>query len=193
MSSLRRTHSQVANSQVGRQTAAEVGSLSKWALHVGASRASWPPPSPSGGSCLRRGLGPLLGRADARRWRRDECRGPGAGAAGDRHRISARSHAGSQRVRSVARRTTRCRRTRFWYISANGQRMIERERELPDRLPSMMPEQTALRLARDTIAPGAQLPLGHDTRLVHATTTFRRPAPHSGPRTRRRGRPASCC
>ena len=162
------TDSQVANSQVGRQTAAELGERSKWALHVGAFAGFMAASVAVWWFAFARGLGPLLRRCEAVAPRTSAAvvalgllaTGTGFQREATLHRVSI----SSSTYYTLSQNP-------FGYIVANGQRMIEaRTAGTESRLLSMMPEQTALRLARDTIAPGAIFPSARYP-LVHATTS----------------------
>ena len=162
------TDAQVASSQVGRQTAAELGERSKWAAHVAAFAGFMAASVTAWWFAFARGLGPLL--------RRFETAAPRTSAV-----VLALGLAGStgfqreatleiQRVSISSSTYYTLSQNPFWYLSANVQRMIEaRVAGTEAKLLRTMPEQTALRLARETIAPDATFPSSRYP-LVHSTT-----------------------
>ena len=163
------TDAQVADSQVGRQTAAELGERSKWAAHVAAFAGFMAASVALWWFAFAWGLGPLLGRCERVAPRTSAVvLALGLLATGTGFQREATLEI--QRVSISSSTYYTLSQNPFWYISANGQRMIEaRSAGTESWLLRMMPEQTALRLARETIAPGATFPSSRYP-LVHSTT-----------------------
>jgi hypothetical protein len=163
------TDAQMASSQVGRQTAAELGEGSKWAVHVAGyvvfmavSLGAW-------WLAFVRGLGPRLRRCETAAPRLSlvvlvlALVWTGTGFQREASLEVQRVSISSSTYYTLAQNP-------FWYISANLQRVVEaRVTGTEAEVLRIMPEPTALRLARETIAPGAQFPSSRFP-LVHTTT-----------------------
>jgi Sulfatase len=180
------TDTQVASSQVGRQTASELRESSKWAGHVAAfagfiavSVAVW-------WVAFARGLGPLLRRCETAAPRASSVVLAVAlvwsGTGFDRETTleMRRVSISSSTYYTLAQNP-------FWYIWGHVQRVVEaRVAGTEAELLRMMPEPVALRLAREAIAPGATFPSSRYP-LVHSTTgvpgvRLDRPHGHGGGR-----------
>ena len=160
---------QVAGSQVGRQTAAELGERSKWALHVGAFAvfialclAAW-------WLAFVRVLWPLLRRCEtAAPWVTRLVLALGLLWSGTGFQREASLEV--QRVSITSSTYYTLAQNPFWYLVGNAERLIQARLAGGEaELLKMMPEQTALRVTRAAIAPGATFPSSRYP-LVHATT-----------------------
>ena len=163
------TEAQVAGSQVGRQTAAELGEGSKWAMHVAAYAAFMAASLAAWWFAFARGLGPLLRRCEtAAPWVSRVVLVLGLVWTGTGFQREASLEVKRVSISSSTYYTLA--QNPFWYISDNVERMIEtRVAGTEAELLRMMPEQTALRVARETIAPGATFPSSRYP-LVHGAT-----------------------
>jgi hypothetical protein len=163
------TEAQVAGSQVGRQTAAELGERSKWAVHVAAFAAFMAVSVAAWWFAFTRGLGPLLRRCEtAAPWVSRVVLALGLVWTGTGFHREASLEVKRVSISSSTYYTLA--QNPFWYISDNVQNMVEtRVAGTEAELLRVMPEQTAVRLARETIAPGATFPSSRYP-LVHSTT-----------------------
>ncbi|HEY3097970.1 MAG TPA: LTA synthase family protein [Methylomirabilota bacterium] len=160
---------QVAGSQVARQTAAELRERSKWAMHVAAFVASMALALGVWSFAFARWMRPLLHRCEmAAPWVTAVVLALGLVWTGTGFQREASLEA--QRVSISSSTYYTLAQNPFWYIAANVERAVETRVAGTEReLLRLMPEQTAVRLAQATIAPGAEFPSSRYP-LVHATT-----------------------
>lgn len=164
------TEVDIAQSQVGRQTAAEFGDGSKWAAHVAGYAAVMAACVAAWWLAFARGIGPLV--------RRYETSAPRV----TRVLLALAlvwSGTGFQRGTSLqVKRVSISSSTYYtlaqnplWLFSDNIEGMLEKRFAGSDAaLKRLMPPQTAFELARETVAPGATFPSSRYA-LVHSTTT----------------------
>src|SRR5919108_167362 len=159
---------QVGGSQVGRQTAAELRERSKWAMHVAVFAGFMALAVGAWWLAFARWIGPLL-----RRWERAAPVVTGIvivlGLVGSGTGFQREGSLEAQRVSISSSTYYTLAQNPFWYIAGNVERAVEtRVAGTETELLRLMPEPTALRVAQQTIAPGADFPSPRYP-LVHST------------------------